>query len=828
MKEQKFNITGMSCASCASKVTRAVKNVSGVNDCNVNLLTNSLTVYGDFSNEVVMTAVKKSGYGITLSGDNLTQQNEQSKKANALQIKNLKIRLFSSIGVLVVLMYLSMFYVMFGAPIPSFLAKSRLAWGLTIAVLSLIIMCINYKFFVNGIRGVINLSPNMDTLVSLGSFVSFAYSLVILILGEAGALSVNQSNHLYFDSAAMILVLVSVGKTLEAYSKGKTTNALNGLIKLAPKIATIINENGEQVTVDIASVKVGDIVIVKTGEDIPVDGVVIEGKCSVNQASLTGENMPVIKQEGSQVYTATINLNGVIKVRVTKVGEDTSLSKIIKMVSQASGSKAPVAKIADKVSGVFVPVVLVIGILATCVWLILGTQVGQALSYGISVLVVSCPCVLGLATPVAIMVGSGLGAKHGILYKSATDMETLGKCNIIAFDKTGTITEGSPKVTDVIPATSVSAERLLKTAVALEINSIHPLAKAICEYGNENQIDIAEAYDYQDFLGKGVKGYVYGSNYYAGSLEFIESIIPLTKAEHDQVKDLSSDGKTPILVCSESEFLGIIVLKDNIKKDVKRVIALLRKMKITPVMITGDNAQTANAIAKEVGIEKVIANVLPEQKGEIIKDLQKTGKVIMVGDGINDAPALTIADTGIAVGNGTDIAIDAGDVVLLNNTFKDVYGSIRLSKITINVIYQNLFWALIYNLVGIPLAFGAFSFLGITLSPMFCAGAMSISSIIVVLNALRINLMNIYKDKKVKDTDRRSVQMVEKTIIAEGLMCNHCEKTVRSALESLEDVVHAKADHLTGEIKVQTAETVKDEYLISAIENCGFKVKNIE
>ncbi len=827
MKTEKFNITGMSCASCASKVTRAVEKVSGVNECNVNLLTNSLTVTGEFSNQVIMASVRKSGYGIELAGDDFKQENSNKNRANAKQIKKLKIRLFSSLGVLVVLMYLSMFHQMFGAPIPKFLEQNSLVLGIVLAVLSLTIMCINYKFFVNGFKGAIKLSPNMDTLVALGSFVSFIYSLVVLIVGEITVLPKNMGSHLYFDSAGMILVLVSVGKTLEAYSKGKTTNALNGLIKLIPKIATKINEQGEQQIVDVASIKVGDIVLVKSGEDIPVDGVIIEGSCSVNQASLTGESMPVLKQIGSQVYSATINLNGVIKVRVTQIGEDTNLSKIIKMVSDASASKAPVSKIADKVSGVFVPIVLAISIIATAVWLIIGADVGQALSYGISVLVVSCPCALGLATPVAIMVGSGVGAKHGILYKSATDMETLGKCSIIALDKTGTITQGLPTITDIIPAQSVSEERLIKTAMALESNSIHPLAKAICDYGYQAKLEIEEVCDFVDVIGKGVKGYVYGSEYYVGSLEFIESVIPLSKLEHQQIDILAKAGKTPILVCSQSEFLGIIALKDKIKDGVKQVISRLKKMKITPVMITGDNQDTALAIAKEVGIDRVISGVLPQQKGEIIGKLQAEGKVIMVGDGINDALALTVANTGIAVGNGTDIAIDAGDVVLLNNNFNDVFGSIRLSKVTLRVIYQNLFWALIYNLVGIPLAFGAFSFLGLTLSPMFCAGAMSVSSILVVCNALRINLLNIYKDKNSK-VRTGAEEYIDKTIMAQGLMCNHCVNTVCKALLSIDGVASATADYVTGKIQIKVIKSVENLELISAVENNGFKVNSIE
>lgn len=808
-----YKITGMNCSACSSKIQKKVSNIDGVKECSVNLLTNSMTIDGDVNPTVVISTVKRLGYGISLKDKKANVNNESEEKAQIRKIKN---RLFISLGFLVLLSYIAMGVIMWNFPFPAFLKNNLLIIGLIELLLALIIMIINNHFFINGIKGIIRLSPNMDSLVSLGSLASFIYSAVYLFV-NVNSLSIAVLKNLYFEAAGMILVLVTIGKLLEAFSKGKTTNALEKLKNLAPKTATIVKDGIEQI-VDVLAVKEGDIIVVKAGESIPVDGVVLSGVSAVNEASLTGESMPVDKNVGDKVYTSTINLNGVLYIKTLKVGEQTALSKIIEMVEKASTGKAPVAKIADTVSGIFVPIVLVLGVIATIVWLSAGSSLGFALARGISVLVISCPCALGLATPVAIMVGNGLGARRGILFKSAEILENAGKIKIVAFDKTGTITNGEMSVTDIIPTEFFTQNELLEFAYSLENNSLHPIAKAIVNKAVESNAHLEQTTNFTEIAGKGIFAKINGVTYFAGKLDFIAEKIQVDDTTRDTIIKLNSQGKTSLLLSTESDLLGIIALSDTIKKNSKNAIIKLKKMGIIPVMLTGDNADTAQNIAKSVGIDRVYANLLPDQKGDIIKSLKEEGAVAMVGDGINDALALTLADVGIAIGAGTDIAIDCADVILMNSNLLDVTKSITLSKKTLRVIKQNLFWAFIYNVIGIPLASGVFiPLLSWQLNPMFASACMSVSSLFVVTNALRLNLMSL--DEKVKES-----KQITATLSVSGMMCEHCVKSVKDGLSKISGVVNATADFKTGIVTVTFLDTISLSVITATIESLGYKV----
>ncbi len=831
----RYNVTGMSCAACSAKVEKAVSNVSGVDSCAVNLLTNSMMVEGTASEKEIISAVEKAGYGASVKGKekNATANDDTLKDTETPKIRN---RLIWSLVFLIPLMYISMGHMMWNWKLPSFLDGNHIAMGLVEMLFTIIIMVINQKFFVNGFKGVIHKSPNMDTLVALGSFASFAYSTVVLFLmtqaqmqGDADRV-MSLMHEFYFESAAMILTLITVGKMLEAYSKGRTTDALKSLMNLAPKTATLIR-NEKEVKVAIEDVNIGDIFVVKPGESVPVDGVIVDGETAVDESALTGESLPVDKSVGDKVSGATINQSGYIKCKATRVGEDTTLSQIIKMVSDASATKAPIAKIADKVSGVFVPVVISIAVVALAVWLLVGKQFGYALARAISVLVISCPCALGLATPVAVMVGSGKGAKSGILFKTATSLEETGRIQIVALDKTGTITKGEPKVTDVIAVN----DELLNLAYSLEKKSEHPLAKAVCEYGSENGLTLKDTTDFKAIAGNGLSAKIDGKEVFGGSLKFISSFVNVSDDIKNQAKELSENGKTPLLFASENELLGIIAVADVIKEDSPRAISELQNMGIRVVMLTGDNEKTANAIGKQVGVDAVVSDVLPDGKEKVIKELMQYGKVAMVGDGINDAPALTRADVGIAIGAGTDVAVDAGDVVLMNSKLTDVSSAIRLSRKTLTNIYENLFWAFIYNIIGIPLAAGVWiPIFGWTLNPMFGAAAMSLSSFCVVTNALRLNLVNVHSpkhDKKKKAVDihlnttaknKEDNKMI--TIKVEGMMCPHCEASVKKALEAVDGVSSATASHEKGEASVELSKDVDLSTLENAITEAGYKV----
>lgn len=746
---KQFNITGMSCAACSARVEKEVSKVNGVSACSVSLLTNSMGVDGTASDKDIIDAVVKAGYGASLKG--AEKKSAKIDYDDALidrETPVLRKRFIASLVFLIVLMYFSMGYTMWNFPLPHFLDGNHIAIGILQLLLCICIMIINKKFFVSGIRGLINRAPNMDTLVSLGATASFGYSLYILF--KMTTVSPDEGMHLihefYFESAAMILTLITLGKMLESFSKGKTTSALKGLMKLAPKNATVIRD-GVETEVEIEDVKKGDIFVVRPGENIPVDGVVIEGESAVNESALTGESIPVDKKTGDKVSSATMNQSGFLKCEATRVGEDTTLSQIIKMVSDASATKAPIAKIADKVSGVFVPAVITIAALTIIMWLILGRSVGFSLARGISVLVISCPCALGLATPVAIMVGNGMGAKNGILFKTAVSLEETGRAAVVALDKTGTITKGEPVVTDIIPYGKTDEKTLLSVACSIEKKSEHPLAKAIVQKGESEKSEILNTEKFEVLPGNGICAEIAGEKIYAGKADFIKNIAKIPEEAEKESEKLSNNGKTPMYFASEKEFFGIIAVADTIKDDSAKAIKELSDMGIKTVMITGDNKNTASAIGKEVGIEEVVAEVLPDGKSKVVSELKKYGKVIMVGDGINDAPALTSADIGISIGAGTDIAIDAADVVLMNSNLSDVAAAIRLSRATLRNINENLFWAFIYNVVGIPLAIGAFVSFGIELNPMFGAAAMSLSSFCVVMNALRLNLFNIRNPK---------------------------------------------------------------------------------
>ena len=821
---EKYKVTGMSCAACSARVEKAVLSVEGVTSCSVSLLTNSMGVEGTASEADIIKAVEEAGYAATKKGG--AKKSDDSE--DSLEDKETPIilkRFLVSLFILVFLMYVSMGHVMWGFPIPKVLDGNYVAITIIQLLLSALIMVINQKFFINGFKGLLHRSPNMDTLVSLGSAASFIYSVYALL---AMTIHPDHAEHymheLYFESAAMILVLITLGKMLEARSKGKTTDAIKSLMKLAPKTAVIIKDGKEQ-TVDIEAVTKGDIFVVRPGENIPVDGIVIEGHSAVNESALTGESIPVDKNVGDTVSAATINQSGFIKCEATRVGEDTTLSQIIKMVSDAAATKAPIAKIADKVSGVFVPVVIGIAIVTFIIWLIIGQTVGYSLARAISVLVISCPCALGLATPVAIMVGNGVGAKNGILFKTAVCLENAGKTQIVALDKTGTITRGEPCITDIIPVSSASDEELLAYAVSLEHGSEHPLAKAIVNYAEEKNIAYFSVEDFEILPGNGLAAKYCGEELAGGNMKFISTKTEISDDTKAIAENLAHEGKTPMFFSHGSKLLGIIAVADTIKEDSPKAISELRGMGIRVVMLTGDNEKTARAIGAQAGVDEVIAGVLPDGKEAVIRKLQTEGKVAMVGDGINDAPALTKADVGIAIGAGTDIAIDSADIVLVKSRLSDVPAAIRLSRATLRNIRENLFWAFIYNIIGIPLAAGAYVAFGLTLNPMFGAAAMSLSSFCVVTNALRLNLFNIRstkRDKKIKN--KKEKKPMEKTLKVQGMKCPHCEGRVKKTLEALPEVTEAIPDRKAGTVKVILSADLSDSFLKETIEKQGYKV----
>ena len=845
---EQYSVTGMSCAACSARVEKAVSKVPGVTACSVSLLTNSMGVEGTASPQEIIQAVERAGYGASQKSGGAkaptTAEAEEALVDHETPI--LKRRLIASLIFLVMLMYFSMGHMMWGWPLPSFYEGNHVAMGLTQMLLTIIVMVINQKFFISGFTSLLHRAPNMDTLVALGATAAFGYSTYALFAMTAAQVAGDFSGVMkymmdfYFESAAMILTLITVGKMLEARAKGKTTDALKGLMKLAPKTATLLR-NGQEVKVPIEQVQAGDIFVVRPGENIPVDGVVEEGSSAVNESALTGESIPVDKEAGDSVSAATLNQSGFLHCRATRVGEDTTLSQIIQMVSDAAATKAPIAKIADKVSGVFVPVVITIAAITTAVWLLLGHDVGFSLARGISVLVISCPCALGLATPVAIMVGNGMGAKNGILFKNAVSLENAGRTQIVALDKTGTITAGEPKVTDILPASDVKEKDLLCLAVSLEQKSEHPLARAILQCGEEKQITPGEATDFQALAGNGLVANSKGKMLYGGNYAFISRKLTVPKQMQEAAENLAQAGKTPLFFAQGKQLLGIIAVADVIKEDSPQAIQELRNMGIQVVMLTGDNERTAQAIAKQAGVDHVVAGVLPDGKEAVIRKLKEHGKVAMVGDGINDAPALTRADLGIAIGAGTDVAINAADVVLMKSRLSDVPAAIRLSRVTLRNIHQNLFWAFIYNTIGIPLAAGVFIPLGLTLNPMFGAAAMSLSSFCVVTNALRLNLFKLHdasRDKKrdlvsisletAKIQPKKEQEIMEKTLTIEGMMCTHCEARVKKALEALENVTQAQVSHEKGTAVVTLSADVPNDTLKQAVEAQDYPVTRIQ
>ncbi len=836
---EQYTVTGMSCAACSARVEKAVSHVPGVTSCSVSLLTNSMGVEGTADPQAVIAAVQAAGYGASLKG--AAQESPgiaQQKDALAdHETPVLKRRLIASLGFLIVLMYFSMGHMMWGWRLPAFFNDNHVAMGLVQMLLTIAVMVINQKFFINGFKSLFHGSPNMDTLVALGSTASFGYSTYALfamtgaqVRGDMTAV-MSYMHEFYFESAAMILALITVGKMLEARSKGKTTDALKSLMKLAPQTAVLIR-GGQEVTVPIAQVRRGDIFVVRPGENIPVDGVILEGESAVNESALTGESIPVDKTVGDSVSAATSNQSGFLRCEATRVGEDTTLSQIIKMVSDAAATKAPIAKVADKVSGVFVPTVILLAILTTAVWLLCGKPIGFALARGISVLVISCPCALGLATPVAIMVGNGLGAKNGILFKTAVSLEETGKTEIVALDKTGTITRGEPRVTDLVPADDLSDHDLLTLAAALEKRSEHPLARAVMHRADEEKLSIAEVSDFRALPGNGLTATLGGEELLGGSLSFISTKAQIPSDLRTKAESLAEEGKTPLLFAKGGRLAGIIAVADVIKEDSPAAIAALRNMGIRVVMLTGDNERTARAIGRQVGVDEVIAGVLPEGKESVIRTLQKKGKVAMVGDGINDAPALTRAEIGIAIGAGTDVAIDAADVVLMKSQLSDVPAAIRLSRATLRNIHENLFWAFFYNVIGIPLAAGVWiPLFGWTLNPMFGAAAMSLSSFCVVSNALRLNLFKLHdagKDKKIKSKKHHQEEnKMEKTMKIEGMMCGHCEAAVKKALEAVDGVASAEVSHTSGTAVVTLSKPVDNAVLKKAVEDKDYTVTDI-
>ena len=834
-----YTVTGMSCAACSARVEKAVSAVPGVTSCSVSLLTNSMGVEGSATPDAVISAVQAAGYGASLKGaaQSVPSIAEQEDALADHETPVLKRRLIASLGFLIVLMYFSMGHMMWGWPLPSFFDGNHVAMGLIQMLMTIAVMVINQKFFINGFKSLFHGAPNMDTLVALGATASFGYSTYALfamtgaqVRGDAAAV-MSYMHEFYFESAAMILALITVGKMLEARSKGKTTDALKSLMKLAPQTATLLR-NGQEVTVPVAQVKRGDVFVVRPGENIPVDGVILEGESAVNESALTGESIPVDKAVGDSVSAATTNQSGFLRCEATRVGEDTTLSQIIKMVSDAAATKAPIAKVADRVSGVFVPTVITIAVITTAVWLLCGKPIGFALARGISVLVISCPCALGLATPVAIMVGNGLGAKNGILFKTAVSLEETGKTEIIALDKTGTITKGEPRVTDVLPADGLTESALLALAAALEQRSEHPLARAVMLRAEEDKLSVSEVSDFRALPGNGLTATLNDEELLGGSLSFISTKADVPQALRDKAEALAEEGKTPLLFARGGKLAGVIAVADVIKEDSPAAIAALRNMGIHVVMLTGDNEKTARAIGRQAGVDEVIAGVLPEGKESVIRRLQKQGKVAMVGDGINDAPALTRADIGIAIGAGTDVAIDAADVVLMKSQLSDVPAAIRLSRATLRNIHENLFWAFFYNVIGIPLAAGVWiPIFGWTLNPMFGAAAMSLSSFCVVSNALRLNLFKLHdagKDKKIKKKHHKEETTMEKTMKIEGMMCGHCEAAVKKALEAVDGVASAEVSHTSGTAVVTLSKPVDSAVLKKAVEDKDYKVTSIE
>ena len=854
---QQFIVTGMSCAACSARVEKAVSKVDGVTSCSVSLLTNSMGVEGTAADQAIIQAVEAAGYGASVKGEAAEHSGASSMAAEEEMLKDhdtpvLKRRLLASLGFLIVLMYFSMGHMMWGWPLPAFFENNHIAMGLVQLLLTGIVMVINQKFFISGFTSLAHRAPNMDTLVALGSTAAFGYSTYALfamtdaqVKGDM-EMVMHYMHEFYFESAAMILTLITVGKMLEARSKGKTTDALKGLMKLASKTA-VVERNGQEVTVPIEQVKKGDIFLVRPGENVPVDGVILEGTSALNEAALTGESIPVDKKPGDVVSAATLNQSGFIRCEATRVGEDTTLSQIIQMVSDAAATKAPIAKIADKVSGVFVPAVITIAVITMIVWLLAGESVGFALARGISVLVISCPCALGLATPVAIMVGNGMGAKNGILFKTAVSLEETGKVQIVALDKTGTITNGEPVVTDMVPAEGVTEESLLALAASLEKRSEHPLAKAILKYVGEQQLIVEDVSEFEALPGNGLTAVRKGVKLAGGNYAFIRTQTEVSEDLLKQSEALAEQGKTPMFFSENGRLAGIIAVADTMKEDSRQAVSELRNMGIRVVMLTGDNERTARAIGAQAGVDDVIAGVLPDGKESVIRKLQQYGKVAMVGDGINDAPALTRADMGIAIGAGTDVAIDAADVVLMKSRLSDVAAAVRLSRATLRNIHENLFWAFFYNVIGIPLAAGVWiPIFGWTLNPMFGAAAMSLSSFCVVTNALRLNLFNMHdakKDKKLKNPaiikelvdnnktnhnqENKEIGTMKKTMKIEGMMCGHCEATVKKALEGLDGVTSAEVSHEAGTAVVELSADVTDDVLKKTVEDKDYKVTAI-
>ena len=842
---EQYSVTGMSCAACSARVEKAVSKVPGVTACSVSLLTNSMGVEGSASEQEIIAAVEAAGYGAAKKGAAAQKNGASAADESLLEDREtpvLRHRLIASLVFLIILMYFSMGHMMWGWPVPAYLEHNYMAQGLLQLILTMAVMVVNQKFFVSGFKSLYHRSPNMDTLVALGSGVSFGYSVVMLFAMSAAQdmqTAMGYLHGLYFESAAMILTLITVGKMLEARSKGKTTDALKNLMKLAPKTATVLR-SGEETVVPIEQVQKGDVFIVRPGEHIPVDGVVLEGSSAINESALTGESVPVDKAAGDSVSAATLNQSGYLKCEATRVGEDTTFSQIIQMVSDAAATKAPIAKVADKVSGVFVPIVIAIAVVTIAVWLLVGQSIGFALARGISVLVISCPCALGLATPVAIMVGNGMGAKHGILFKTAVSLEQTGKVQIVALDKTGTITRGEPSVTDLVPAEGVSERELLQLAYALEQKSEHPLAKAILQRAQQEQVEAQEVEDFSALPGNGLSARLGGARLVGGSLKFISSRVHVPQQMVQTADRLAAAGKTPLLFTKDGHLVGIIAVADVIKEDSPQAIAELRNMGIHVVMLTGDNERTARAIGQQAGVDEVIAGVLPDGKESVIRSLMEKGTVAMVGDGINDAPALTRANIGIAIGAGTDIAIDAADIVLMKSRLSDVPAAIRLSRATLRNIHENLFWAFIYNVIGIPLAAGVWiPAFGWELNPMFGAAAMSLSSFCVVSNALRLNFFNLRnpkRDKKIKQNQSLQLQpetdkeesVMEKTMKIEGMMCGHCEARVKKSLEALDGVSEAAVSHESGTAVVKLSGEVSDAALTKAVEDQDYTVLGIQ
>ena len=854
---QQFIVTGMSCAACSARVEKAVSKVEGVTSCSVSLLTNSMGVEGTAADQAIIQAVEAAGYGASVKGEAAEHSGASSMAAEEEMLKDhdtpvLKRRLLASLGFLIVLMYFSMGHMMWGWPLPAFFENNHIAMGLVQLLLTGIVMVINQKFFISGFTSLAHRAPNMDTLVALGSTAAFGYSTYALfamtdaqVKGDM-EMVMHYMHEFYFESAAMILTLITVGKMMEARSKGKTTDALKGLMKLASKTA-VVERNGQEVTVPIEQVKKGDIFLVRPGENVPVDGVILEGTSALNEAALTGESIPVDKKPGNVVSAATLNQSGFIRCEATRVGEDTTLSQIIQMVSDAAATKAPIAKIADKVSGVFVPAVITIAVITMIVWLLAGESVGFALARGISVLVISCPCALGLATPVAIMVGNGMGAKNGILFKTAVSLEETGKVQIVALDKTGTITNGEPVVTDMVPAEGVTEESLLALAASLEKRSEHPLAKAILKYVGEQQLTVEDVSEFEALPGNGLTAVRNGVKLAGGNYAFIRTQTEVSEDLLKQSEVLAEQGKTPMFFAENGRLAGIIAVADTMKEDSRQAVSELRNMGIRVVMLTGDNERTARAIGAQAGVDDVIAGVLPDGKESVIRKLHQYGNVAMVGDGINDAPALTRADMGIAIGAGTDVAIDAADVVLMKSRLSDVAAAVRLSRATLRNIHENLFWAFFYNVIGIPLAAGVWiPIFGWTLNPMFGAAAMSLSSFCVVTNALRLNLFNMHdakKDKKLKNPaiikelvdnnktnhnqENKEIGTMKKTMKIEGMMCGHCEATVKKALEGLDGVTSAEVSHEAGTAVVELSTDVADDVLKKTVEDKDYKVTAI-